>query len=493
MLPASTPQKAHPTEFVKDHNREKKALGTSLKVMVHPDGELYVGDQLSFEVIAPDGADMGGKQVQVMRADTGVLLGESGFAPQGIGQRVQATLRWVWDTSSLEPGTYALTFLVSPDGLEWQENVSLLPASENPVVQSGAHWESVQTECCNVDYITGTDAERDLAKLLSMVEVQAQDVSSAMGAEFDEKFDVVFIPRVLGHGGFAAEEVAVSYLDRNYADGDVATILHHELVHKLDAQLGGELRPSLFIEGLAVYLSGGHYQKEPIEALAAALLPPAENCKRPTDVGRGQDINTSQICGLNMYLPLIPLFDHFYQSQHEISYLEAAALVSYMVDRWGFSAFSDFYRDIHPQPELEEDEQSTEGPQAMATDVALREHFGITLKELEEDYLQYLSKMRFTAEQRDDIRLTVLLYDTIRRYQLLLDPSAYFETAWLPDPTEMQEKGIVADFFRHPDEPINRMAENQLIEAGRYLQAKKYSQVEAVLEHINQVLDNLPQ
>ena len=33
----------------------------------------------------------------------------------------------------------------------------------------------------------------------------------------------------------------------------------------------------------------------------------------------------------------------------------------------------------------------------------------------------------------DNLRLTIRLYDTLRRYQQLDDPSAYFLTAWLPD------------------------------------------------------------
>ncbi len=148
-----------------------------------------------------------------------------------------------------------------------------------------------------------------------LADEQAQSVTRQLGAEFDKPVSVVLLPRVLGHGGFADEAITISYLDRNYAGSSPEIVLHHELVHKLDSQLGGDLRPSFFVEGLAVYLSGGHFKPEPLTPRAAALL------------------------HQGLYLPLTALVERFYISQHEIGYLEAGALVEYMIESLGQRIF----------------------------------------------------------------------------------------------------------------------------------------------------------
>ena len=216
---------------------------------------------------------------------------------------------------------------------------------------------------------------------------------------------------MLGHGGFADDAISISYLQRNYAGSSSEIVLHHELVHKLDSQLGGDLRPAFFVEGLAVYLSGGHFKPEPLIPRAAALLEQG------------------------MYLPLAPLAERFYASQHEIGYLEASALIEYMIERWGNDAFFAFYRDIHP----------VEGSasQAAAINAALLKHFQLTFGELENDFLQYLSKQPVEGRWEEDVRLSVRYYDTVRRYQQALDPSAYYMTAWLPDNKQMRERNLV--------------------------------------------------
>ncbi len=273
----------------------------------------------------------------------------------------------------------------------------------------------------------------------------------------------------MGHGGFASGEIAVSYLDRNYAGSDIGMVLHHELVHVLDGQLGGELRPSMLVEGLAVYLTGGHFKPEPLIPRAAALLEPVEQ-----EAG----------LGLGFYLPLEPLSDDFYRSQHEIGYLQAGALVEYMVETWGWEAFSDFYRDIHPHPS---------GESSQAIDAALRQHFDLSFAQLEERFQEALRQQVVTPDLYDDVRLTVEFYDTARRYQQALDPSAYFLTAWLPSAREMREREIVADYLRHPTEIENLTLETLLVTADEHLRAGRYVQSERSLDAVNAVLDALDQ
>ena len=425
-------------------------------LITHPDGRLYVGDQVSFEVMMPSGFKPEGHEVQVSLGDK--ELGRAGFGPYGVAGRTEATLWWAWDTRDLQPGPETLTFTLLPDDLTWQETVTLQPQSGVPPPEPGAHWAVLTSDCCILNYITGTAAERDIASLAQVADEEAADLSARMDESLSEKIPLVFMPRVLGNGGFAGNAIYVSYLDNDYLGNATAQVLHHEFVHWFDTLAGGDLRPTIFQEGLAVYLSGGHFKPEPLIPRAAALLE------------------------LHWYIPLRTLADEFYPQQHEIGYLEAAALVGYMVEAYGWKAFDAFYRDIHAAPD---------GRDSQAIDTALQAHFGITFTELEGSYLELLKGQTAPADVRDDLRSSVQFYDTVCRYQQALDPSAYFMTAWLPDYMMMIQRGIVADFLRHPGGMDNRLIEAMLVNADHSLRAGEYDQAERTLKGVNVLLDVL--
>ncbi len=428
-------------------------------VRFHPDGALYVGDQVSLEVIAPSGMDVSEDYVRVeVEASPRLELGTTDFQPYGIAGRSQATLLWVWDTRGLEAGEYRLFFSVQPQGISWEERVVLQPQSERPWNERLARWESISSQCCQVHYITHTDSAFDLPHLLQVLDEQSQQVAQLLGVDFTEVIPISLLPRLLGHGGFAAEEIYVSYLRRNYAGSDFARIVHHEMVHLLDGRLGGELRPSLLQEGLAVYLSGGHYKREPLMSRAAALLE------------------------LGWYLPLASLADAFYTAQHEVGYLEAGALVQFLVDTWGWEAFRRFYRDIHPDPS---------GKPSAALEAALQRHFGLSLGQLEQRFLARLRRQAINPDMYEDIRLSVMLYETLRRYQQQMDPSAYFLTVWLPPAQAMRQSGLVADYLRKPTSPENLALEAMLMDAGVQLRAGNYAEAERHLAILNRVLDGI--
>lgn len=426
---------------------------TDFTVRYHPDDRLYVGDQVSFEVISPPGVNLEGRVVIIQAG--GTEIARSGFGRFGIAGRMQATFWWVWDTRALAPGEHTLTFSI-PDGPSWTQTVTLLPASDLLYPEPNAHWATAESACCLYYFVTGTEAERDLATLMALADAQAESARAGLGGEFTEAIEVVFLPRVLGHGGFAGGEIYISYLDRNYAGNAPAQVLHHEMVHILDGRAGGALRPVMLVEGLAVYLSGGHFKPEP-------LLPRA-----------------AEVVDLGWYLELGPLADDFYNAQHEISYLQAAALIEFMVNRWGWQAFDAFYRDIHDHPSQ---------LQSAAINQALTVHFGLTLDQLEAQFLEALHGMPDDAALEDDVRLTVAFYDTVRRYQQALDPSAYFLTAWLPGVHDLIERGIVADLVRHPSAPENLALETLLVQADAALRAGEYDRSAAAVEAVNAVLD----
>ena len=439
-------------------------------VRTHPDGALYVGDRISFEVIPQEGFALPGKTAAVRVAEPiEQELGEVEFGRYGIGQRAQATLTWAWDTRALQPGFYKLEFSIQPQGPLWTQEVELLPAEALPQPEPQARWQQASLDCCIVHYISGTDAQRDLPRLLDMLEEQSKRVSARLGSPGQEPVSVTLLPRVLGHGGFAGSGIFLSYLDRLYTSSELELVFHHELVHIYDARLGGELRPTMLVEGLAVYLSGGHFKSEPLLERAATLLPAQPGCV---------------VCGLGWYIPLTELVDGFYTSQHEVGYLQAGALVEYLAESYGWEAFNAFYRDIQPH---------SSGSQALAMEAALIEHFGLTLAELDGQFQSALAQEALDPQWVADVRLSVEFYDAVRDYQQGLDPSAYFQTAWLPDESKMRELGITADFLRRPGLPQNIILENLLAAAGEALQKGEYLQAEERLETVQYLLENLPQ
>jgi hypothetical protein len=446
------------------------ATGNTYQVFFHPDGGLYVGDLVSLEVVDPRG-NPGKEHTLRVQVDgtSGKTLGPAKFEPYGIAGRVQATMFWAWDTHGLQAGQHKLVFSIAPTGETWTQTVILQPASALPPPEPQAHWASATSACCVINYITGTEAERDIAQLLKEADAQARDASSKFGINFSEPITITLLPRVLGNGGFTNNEISISYLDRNYSANRFDIVLHHEMIHILDGRLGGDLRPSLLVEGLAVYLTGGHYKPENLMQRAGALLQLPGSAP-----GQGQ----------GWYIPLRSLADAFYASQHEIGYIEGGAIIEFMVKTWGWDKFSAFYRDIHQQPD---------NSQASAIDAALQKHFQLSLSELEKRFIQALESQDIPPAVLDDVRLSTTYFDTMRRYQQLLDPSAYFRTAWLLDNAQMRKRGIVADYLRHPATPENLAIEPLLIAANGDLNTGKYQEAEKLLVAINHELDEVAQ
>ena len=425
-----------------------------MEVITHPDGPLYSGDRVSFEVLAPTAANVQADTVEVKF--NGRSLGSAGFAPFGIGGREEAALWWVWDTGGLKPGRYTLTFTRLPDQLTWNETVSLHPAALVPPPEPQAQWALSTTTCCILHYITGSAAARDIASLVREADEQSAEVAAQLSFTLKTHIDVTLMSRVIGQGGFTSGSVYISYLDGNYMGNEMPILFHHEFVHFYDGEMDGGYRPPIFEEGLAVYLTGGHFKPEPLGPRAAALL------------------------DLGWYIPLTNVADDFYNQQHDIGYLEAAALVKYLLDTYGWGAFNEFYRSI-PAPDGQKD--------SVVIDTALRRHFNISFAELEAAYLASLRAQAFTDAERTDLRLTVEFFNTVRRYQKALDPSAYFLSAWLPDGPAMRQRGIVADFLRRPERLDNRLLESLFVRAWGELSGGDYSGAERTLNWANWILE----
>lgn len=431
-------------------------IPAGFSVRYHPDGGLVVGDHVSIQVFSPTGYKTEGVKIRVaLLYPAPRLLGEAEFSPNGFGWQ-QAVLQWAWDTQGLAPGYYAVEFSLLPGGETWVDSVYL---AEGTQIQP--RWLVRETACCRLHYLSGSDAERDMDQLALIIEQQASSVAARLGyypelrkPAISSKVEINFVPRVLGQGGFTGDEVIISYSDQNYIRTDLAMVVHHELVHRLDAALGAKLRPTMLAEGLAVYLSGGHYKKEPL-LLRAVFL----------------DLQGA-------YVPLATLAEDFYSHQHESGYLEAAALVEHLVYTYGWDAFHRFYRDIEPAPS---------GKDGDAIDLALRRHFGLTLGMLEDRFLLDLDRQPLIPDLATDLLLASDYFETIRMYQQAFDPAAFFQQVWLPNPDEMRQRGISADYVRSPQGGLSQDLREMLAEAGQDWRAGRFSQAWQRLEVIRQM------
>ncbi len=440
-------------------------------ILIYPGPERYSGDLLTFDVRPEnlDGLDPGQVAVRVLYQgpEDSETVAEATLGHVAFDGIPRARMVWAWDTAGLE-GPATLLFAVDPDDLirEGDENptnnivtltVSLLPADRRPSVERQASWATATTDCCVLHYLTGTAADRDLPDLQAMAERAVQHSETRLGLALDEPLEIYFISRVIAHGGYARDHMVLSYLDRQYAVSNLELTVRHETVHILDSRFLTSWSPSILREGLAVWVTGGHFNLEPIALRAAALL------------------------DLDWYVPLEDLSNDFYPTQHEIGYLEGAALIEYLVQTYGQEAFWDFYRAFGEVDERE--------PQADVLDAVLQEQFGVGLAETETAFLRWLEAQPPAPEQARDLQITVYFFDTVRWYQSLYDPTAYFLITWLPNPLVGEERGIEADFLRHPRAPENVALETMLIAARQAQVAGDLDEAEALLEEVNRVLD----
>jgi hypothetical protein len=443
---------------------------TSADILLYPDPELYAGDLVGFDVIPRNvgDIDLHALVVRVYHQTTEsphtVAEGTADFLTfDGVPR---ARMVWTWDTTGLV-GEQQLSVWLDPDDviLEGDEDpnnnvvslqVHLRPASDRPAVEENAAWKIVDAGCCIIHYLAGTAAERDLAIILDLADRGVSAAADELGLDPIPSLDIYLIDRVIGHGGYARGAVTLSYLDRGYAGYDLETVISHEATHLLDATMMGETQaPALLREGLAVWTAGGHLGPEPIPE-RAAVLPRA-----------------------NLYVPLDRLADDFYRQQHEAGYLEGGALVTFLVERYGWEGFLEFYASF----------DSENGSPSAMLDAALVESFGVGLADTEVDFLRWLDRQVRSSDQAQSLQMTINLFDTIRLYQQVYEPSALFSSAWFIDSVEAERRGIVADLMRHSSAPENVALEAMLISAQDELAAGNFEQATLILNAVNLVLE----
>jgi hypothetical protein len=435
-------------------------------IFVYPVPAIYEGDRITIQVmptvpepIVPESVSVH-LLVDEREVAVGTLNGRN-LAGQAIG-----LFEWVWDSQDAA-GSHEIRVILDRDGQllaeprysnhnETSVTINVAPAAALTAREAEATWVRAESNCCIIHAVSGTAAYRDLPRLVPRIETAVQTASDRLDEIPLRKINVYLVDRVIGQGGYAGTSMVITYSDRPYHGGQLDQLFIHEATHVIDRQFAPRRIPFL-AEGVAVWVSGGHYKPEDIEERVAALF------------------------ALDYYLPLAQVINDFYPTQHEIGYLQAAGLVDYLIKQKGWHRFRAFYSSVTagsaPTP-------------ALAFDDNLRIFYDTTLEQLEADWLAHLQARQPSAAVMADLQTSLYYYDTMRYYQIHYDPTAYFLTAWLPMPNEVQQQGNPADLNRRPQSETNVALEIMFLAADEALQSGDFNRANVLLDSIARVIEN---
>ena len=434
-------------------------------VQLYPVPKIYAGDRVTFQIQPRVPENVNVNDVTISIYVDGANIVTDILSHRNWAGEAEGLFEWAWNTTG-QIGPHEIRAILDPndviqigdESVENNEvvfNVDIGNPRKLPKSIANTSWAMEESDCCHIFTLTGTAAYRDRYQLIEAAETAVTQAADKLDELPERKLNIYFIDRTIGQGGYAGSDMVVTYNDRSYAGGNLHELLVHEAVHILDRQFAPQ-RLKFLAEGVAVWASGGHYKTENLNERSAALLQ------------------------LGQYIPLQTLLADFYPTQHEIGYLEAAGFVTYLIDRYGWSTFRDFYI------ETSIDDAPVE---AEALDLNMRAIYGKSLAEMESEWLGFLQTLELPETAVTDLATSIRYYDTMRRYQQAYDPAAHFLTAWLPSPREVREAGNPTDYLYHSQLDTQVTLEVILQAADEALRAGNYPRAIAHLDSINRILD----
>ncbi len=420
------------------------------EVRVFPGPLHYTGDVLSIEVVVENVGRLPEKKTATLLIDDQALPTAPFVIYSPLRDHV-LIFRWAWEAD--RAGLHALVVQVPIDEAgtvqEIKTFVEVLPGDQRPAQERDAQWEQVHTACCRIAYISHTAAARDIDQIAPQINESVTAIENQFGLILSDKpIPITLIDNAWGNGAYAGDELVLVYVDRAFAGFDLGTVARHEATHWA-ARMISQRTPMLLVEGIAVYVAGGHYKPEPIPERAAALL------------------------ALDRYIPLRDLANTYRARQHEVAYIEAAGLVAYLTETYGWNRFITLYA------------TQIDARDARWLDEALQQVYRLNLDQVEQDYIAWLESHPSDG-QIDDLRLTIDLYETIRRYEALYAP--YQEQ--LPPIQDAIDQALVAEFMREPTAPENLALETMLVAVNRALLDGRTTSAAELLAAINATLDD---
>lgn len=408
-------------------------------VRAFPGPTHYEGDQLIFELNVNEFVEAGEAPVSVQVDDQDPI--------ELTGEWRGSTLIFSFDTSGLT-GEHELTISAQKPGVSVNEIylLDLLPASQRPEQESEAAWSDKEIECCVLHYITNTAAARDLEWISEVVQEAADEFDQFPDVDITEKIDIFFIDRMWYNGAFGgAGELLAVYTDRYYgpAQGEdgLKTLVRHELGHAL-------FQIFSYGEGLSVYLAGGHYKPEPIPERAAALV----------ELGY-----LGRTSGLTIGY------------QHESVYLYQAAIVSYMVETYGWDGMWAFVDSDSQLPQATPEER----------DQVFQETFGVSKTEFEQEFYDWVVSHEPT-EQEVDLKLTIELQDLRREYQKRFTPEPMFLLGY-SDESFAKPEYLLAN-IREANSPANIATELLIADAQQAINDGQYEKAQRLVGALMSIL-----
>jgi hypothetical protein len=416
------------------------------EVHAYPGPEHYAGDVLTFEI-----PTNGSFPEEIFHVSMTLDDAEPRDVEATYSFFRQVIVPRALDTTNLV-GRHTVRLTTADGELDETYSFEVLPADQRPANEANAAWTTKDTDCCTFHYISGTAAERDIDFIAENFEQAAQDFEALMGEEIGSNMTVYFVDRMLNNGGFGGGgTLIISYTDRYFGptvgSAGLQTLARHEFSHA--AGIGFENAGDgveYNYEGLALYVAGGHYKPEPFAQRGAALY----------DLGH--------------YAPVTDFIP-----QHELSYLHAALILTYIVDTYGEAKLWEFLSADDDMP----DEKWI--PLGDAIQVAL----GIPLAEFDEGFRAWLEK-NDPGEQLDDLRLTVELQDARREYQTTYSPQPLFLV--MQDVHAVRSPENLSMVLREARAPANIAIELLIANAQRAILSGAYPEAEELIKSIKEVV-----
>jgi hypothetical protein len=446
----STPLPEVTQEAQTPEEEETAQLIPAGNVYAFPGPEHYAGDVLTF-VVQNDGNFPEGTFPVSMTLDNQPQRD----VPANVFPFRQVVIPIALDTTDLV-GQHTLKLTTADGDLNETYSFEVLPADQRPANETSAAWMAQETDCCSFHFLSGTAAARDIDFIAENFQQAAWDFEAWMGKEIGSKMEVYLLDHMLNNGGFGGGgTLYISYTDRYFGptigSAGLQTLARHEFSHAADLGLenAGD-GVDYNYEGLAVYIAGGHYKPEPFAQRGAALY----------DLGH--------------YAPVMDFIP-----QHELSYLHAALILTYIVDTYGQEKLWEFLSADDDTP----DEQWI--PLGDAIQVAL----GISLAEFDKGFRAWLEK-NDPGDQLGDLRLTIDLQDARREYQATYSPQPIFMvldvTETVTDTiTRPENRSLV---MREARAPANIAIELLIANAQRAIIAGAYVEAEGLIATIKDVV-----
>jgi len=415
-------------------------------VRAFPGPEHYAGDILTFGIQAPSGFD---ESVAVYMTLDGMKPTQALDTFYWFGEVV---VPWALDTTTLA-GHHTITFTTENGELNEIYSFEVLPVDQRPANEVRADWLIKETDCCIFHYLSGTAAARDIDFISEHFQQGANEYEAMIKTEIDSKMEVHIIDRIFRNGGFGGHgDIVISYTDRYYGPtvgGEgLETLARHEFSHAASVSpenSGGAV--DFNYEGLAVYVAGGHYKPEPLAQRGAALY----------DLGLSAPITE-----------IIP--------QHELSYLHAALILTYIVDTYGEEKLWRF---------LSADQNSSDG-QPLPLKDAIRLTCRVSLEEFDHGFQAWLES-NDPGQQLDDLRLTLALQEARRKYQDRYAPDPLFLTSEL-DTSAIRRSEYLPVVMREARAPTNIAIELIIANSQQAIFSGDYASAEALNKVIAEII-----